>query len=70
MKELYALSSYALNDLLEIWDYIRVDNPEAADRVEADCSRNVNRLLERQGKGTGDPTTPKLRFCSSRFTHT
>ena len=36
MKEHYALSSYALNDLLEIWDYIRVDSPEAADRIEAE----------------------------------
>jgi len=36
MKELYALSSYALRDLFEIWDYIRKDDPEAADRVEAE----------------------------------
>jgi plasmid stabilization system protein ParE len=35
MKELYALSSYALHDLFEIWDHIRQDSPDAADRVEA-----------------------------------
>jgi plasmid stabilization system protein ParE len=34
VKELYALSSFALRDLFEIWDYIRRDDLDAADRVE------------------------------------
>lgn len=51
MKELYALSSYALNDLYEIWDYIRVDNPEAADRVEAELLEKCESLARMPGQG-------------------
>ena len=36
MRELYALSSYALADLVEIWFHIRSDNPDAADPVEVE----------------------------------
>jgi plasmid stabilization system protein ParE len=70
MKELYALSSFALRDLFEIWDYIRRDGPEAADRVEAELLKNVNHWLGCQGKGIGDQITQGLRFCFSPSTHT
>ena len=48
MKELYALSSYALRDLLELWDYIRKDDPETADRVEAELLRKKRNLADRR----------------------
>jgi plasmid stabilization system protein ParE len=55
MKELYALSSYALNDLVEIWDYIRVDNPEAADRVQAELLEKCESLARTPGQGHRRP---------------
>jgi|SRR5579863_716553 len=55
MKELYALSSYALNDLFEIWDYIRADNREAADRVEAELLEKCESLARMPGQGHRRP---------------
>ncbi len=55
MKELYALSSYALKDLFEIWNYIRVDNPEAADRVEAELLEKCESLARMPGQGHRRP---------------
>ncbi|MBZ5622417.1 MAG: type II toxin-antitoxin system RelE/ParE family toxin [Acidobacteriia bacterium] len=51
MKELYALSSYALSDLVEIWDYIRQDDPDAADRVEAELLEKCESLARMPGQG-------------------
>ncbi len=51
MKELYALSSYALSDLFEIWDHIRQDNPDAADRVEAELLAKCESLARMPGQG-------------------
>lgn len=51
MKELYALSSYALRDLFEIWDHIRQDSPDAADRVEAELLQQFESLARRPGQG-------------------
>jgi plasmid stabilization system protein ParE len=48
MKKLCALSSYALRDLLELWDYIRKDDPETADRVEAELLRKKRNLADRR----------------------
>lgn len=51
MKELYALSSDALRDLFEIWDYIRQDSPDAADRVEAELLNKCESLARVPGQG-------------------
>ena len=51
MKELYALSSYALHDLFEIWNHIRQDNPDAADRVEAELPDKCESLARMPGQG-------------------
>jgi len=51
MKERYALSSYALDDLVEIWYYIRSDDPEAADRVEAELLNKCDSLARMPGQG-------------------
>jgi len=55
MKELYALSSYALRDLFEILDYIRKDDPEAADRVEAELLGKCESLARMPGQGHRRP---------------
>ena len=51
MKEWYALSSYALRDLVEIWHYIRRDDPDAADRVEAELLDKCESLARMPGQG-------------------
>ncbi len=51
MKELYTLSSYALRDLFDICDYIRQDNPDAADRVEAELLEKCESLARMPGQG-------------------
>ena len=55
MKELYALSSYALRDLVEIWNYIRRDDPGAADRVESELQDKCESLAGCRAKGGTDP---------------
>lgn len=59
MKELYALSSFALHDLFEIWDYIRQDNPTAADRVEAELLEQCESLARMAGQGHRRPDYTK-----------
>ena len=51
MKEWYALFSYALGDLVEIWQYIRRDDPDAADRVEAELLDKCESLARMPGQG-------------------
>jgi plasmid stabilization system protein ParE len=51
VKELYALSSYALSDLFEIWDHIRQNNPDAADRVETELLTKCESLARMPGQG-------------------
>ena len=51
MTELYALSSYALDDLVEIWNYIRDDDVTAADRVEAELLETFESLARMPGQG-------------------
>jgi antitoxin ParD1/3/4 len=65
MKELYALSSFALRDLFEIWDYIRRDDPAAADRVEAELLKKCESLARMPGQGHPRPdytSAPVLFF--------
>ncbi len=51
MKERYALSSDALRDLIEIWSFIRRDDPEAADRVESELLEMCESLARMPGQG-------------------
>lgn len=64
MRELYALSSYALKDLFEIWLYIQADNPEAADRVESELLGKCESLARMPGQGHRRPdyTTAAVLF--------
>jgi plasmid stabilization system protein ParE len=55
MKELFALSSYALGDLFEIWQHIRQDNPEVADRVESELLNKCESLARMPGQGHRRP---------------
>lgn len=47
----FALTRRARDDLLEIWDYIAQDNPDAADRVIADMRGAMQRLADFPGTG-------------------
>lgn len=51
MKELYILSSYALRDLVEIWRHIWQDDPDVADRVEAELLDTCESLARMPGQG-------------------
>ena len=64
MKELYALSSYAFRDLVEIWNYIRLDDPDAADRVEGELLDKCESLARMSGQGHSrtDYTKAKVLF--------
>jgi plasmid stabilization system protein ParE len=42
--ERYEITTEAVSDLFEIWNFINRDNPEAADRVEAAVLRACERL--------------------------
>ena len=57
MKELYALSSYAFDDLFEIWDYIRRDSLETA--VEAELLEKCESLARTPGQGHRRPEYTK-----------
>ena len=47
----FALTPRARDDLLEIWDYIARDSPDAADRVIGEMRRAMQRLAEMPGMG-------------------
>jgi len=66
MKELYALSSYALRDLFEIWGYIRQDSLETADRVETELLDKCESLARMPGQDIVGPTIPRRQSYSSR----
>jgi len=51
MSDRYALSSYALSDLVEIWSYIRRDDPDVADRVEGELLDKCESLARMPGQG-------------------
>ena len=60
VKELYALSSYAFRDLFNIRDHIRQDNPDVADRVEAELS--LSRMPGQGHRRTDYTKSPILFF--------
>lgn len=51
MKELYALSTEALQDLADIWSYICRDDPGVADRVEDELLDMCESLARMPGRG-------------------
>ena len=46
-----SLSSYALGDLVKIWQYIQRDDPEAADRVETELLDKCESPARMPGQG-------------------
>jgi plasmid stabilization system protein ParE len=62
----YRLTRDALDDLDALWEYIAVDNLDAADRVVADIFRACEQLAESPGIGhtREDLTDRPLRFWS------
>jgi len=68
MKELCALSSDALRDLFEIWDYICSDSREAADRVEAELLDKCASLAQMPGQGHRRPDYTKANVLFFRST--
>jgi len=59
MKEPGGLSSQALHDFFEMWDYIRQDNPAAADRAEAELLETCESLARMPGQGHRRPDYTK-----------
>jgi antitoxin ParD1/3/4/toxin ParE1/3/4 len=61
----------AENDVFEIWFHIAADNPEAADRLEAEIYDACRRLAFRQDLGhfRRDLTDKPVRFFAVRRTY-
>jgi plasmid stabilization system protein ParE len=49
-------------DLLEIWQYIAADNPQAADRVVDKLEQSIRSLIEMPGKGHTRPDVKDGRY--------
>lgn len=64
----YAFHPEARNDLDEIWEFIRTDNLDAADRVVAEILSTVSRAVSSPGQGHQRPdlTQQPLRFLVVR----
>lgn len=60
MNEFYALTPEAEDDLLEIWQYIALDNPEAANRVEDAIHAACAFLAESPHAGRPRPAITQL----------
>lgn len=60
----YVLSRLALQDLLEIWEYIAADNVDAADGVSSDLEQALNMLADNPLAGhlREDLVSQPLRF--------
>jgi len=60
----YQFTPQAVGDLLEIWNFIAQDNPEAADRVEQAIFRACDLLSNSPlaGRARKDLTTLPVRF--------
>ncbi|MGA2021270.1 MAG: type II toxin-antitoxin system RelE/ParE family toxin [Candidatus Sulfotelmatobacter sp.] len=60
----YDFHPEAVVDLDELWDFIAVDNPNAADRVVAEILGMIGQLVSfpKQGHRRPDLTTRPLRF--------
>lgn len=64
----YDFHPEARADLDEIWEFIRADSVEAADRVIAEILASVRALVPfpNQGHSRPDPTSRPLRFVVVR----
>jgi plasmid stabilization system protein ParE len=51
MNDLYALSSYALADIAQIWNFMRQHNLDAASRVEMELLETCELLASNPGLG-------------------
>jgi toxin ParE1/3/4 len=61
MKE-YRLSPLAEADLIEIWDYIALDNPDAADKVIRELMKVFSRITHQPEMGVArDDVHPNFR---------
>jgi antitoxin ParD1/3/4 len=62
--EKYQITPEAVSDLLDIWNFISQDNPEAADRVEQAVFRACDLLADSPlaGRVRKDLTPLPLRF--------
>ncbi|SRR6266571_5093608 len=60
----FALHPEAAQDILDIWEYIADDNPQAARRVREDILETIRNLVPfpHQGYRRPDLTTRPLRF--------
>lgn len=60
----YVLSRLALQDLLDVWDYIAADSVDAADRVTNEIELALDRLADdpKIGHLREDLVTQPLRF--------
>jgi plasmid stabilization system protein ParE len=64
----YAFHSEALADLDEIWEFIRADNLDAADRVISEILASIEALVASPNRGRKRPhlTSRPLRFILVR----
>jgi antitoxin ParD1/3/4/toxin ParE1/3/4 len=64
----YHFHPEARNDLDEIWEFIREDNPDAADRMIAEILAAIDALVPFPGQGHRRPhlTSRPLRFIVVR----
>lgn len=64
MSRRLILSTTALKDLNQIWDYIAADSIDAADRVLDEIQNTLFRLCDMPGMGHQRPDVknPELRF--------
>src|SRR5579864_9117156 len=64
----YAFHPEALSDLDDIWEFIREDNPDAADRTIAEILSAIRELVSfpNQGHKRPDLTSRPLRFVVLR----
>lgn len=64
----FAFHPGALSDLDDIWDFIRADNPDAADRVIVEILSTIRSLVGFPGQGHRRPdlTSRPLRFAVVR----
>ena len=69
MRE-FIVSPQAFRDLLDIWGYIALDSPEAADRVESEFHQNFQSLARMPGLGHRRPELTREDLGSGPFTPT
>ena len=66
--ETYILAPEALQDIQDVWDFIAIDNPEAATRVQEERFEAFEGLVRMPGKGhqRRDLTDKRVLFFNVR----